>query len=134
MAGVTNIHRAAAAGVVLLPLLGLLGGTRGLAFTMYASSVWFRVDIVATDAEGRSFPIPPTALAAHVGASAAPFFAGSDHDRRTYDVTPLRTQLAEVARLACRVEGARAVAVDVTLFERRRGEVRETKSRARCRT
>lgn len=134
MAGVTNIHRAAAVTVAFLPLMSLFGSTRGLAFTMFASSVWFRIDIVATDADGRRFPIAPTALAAQVGPSASPFFAGSDHDRRTYDVTPLRTQLPDVARLVCRLEGERATSVEVTLFERRHGAIRETKSRARCGT
>ena len=132
MADVTRIHHAAAITVAILPLIGLFGGTRGFAFTMYASSVWFRVDIVATGADGRSFPIAPTALAAHVGPSAAPFFAGSDHDRRTYDVTPLRTQLPAVARLACQVERARAMTIEVTLFERRHDGIRETKSHAKC--
>jgi hypothetical protein len=125
-------HLAAAITVALLPLVGFFAGTRGLAFTMYAESVWFRIDLVAMGADGLPHTIAPTALAPHVGPSASPFFAGSDHYRRTYDVTPLRQQLEEVARLACRVEGGRAVSVEVTLFERRSHGVRETRSNVKC--
>jgi hypothetical protein len=122
---VSHFQRGIAAFVVLLPVL------TGARFTMYASSVEFRLEIVARDPSGGARAISPTALAARVGPSAAPFFAGSDHFRRTYGEVPLRHHLGDVARLACAEDG-QAAEIEVVLFERRRGEVRETRERRPC--
>lgn len=110
-----KIRRAIVIGIMFLPLTGLLVGNGSLAFTMYASSVWFRLDILARGADGRARAIAPTLLAQKVTPSALPFLAGSDHFRRTYDISALRNHLGDVARLACDDD---AVRVEVTLFER----------------
>jgi hypothetical protein len=84
---------------------------------MYARATWFRLEIAARDREGGDHVISPTSLARRVTGSAAPFLAGSDHLRRTYDVGILRARLVDVARLACgEVPGA--TSVTITLVER----------------
>jgi hypothetical protein len=135
---VMRVHHAAAAFVVLLPLAGLVGDA-GLAFTMYAASVRYRLEITATDDAGRRHAIAPTALATRVSPSAAPFFAGADNLRRTYDVRRLRVRLPEVARLACAVDAGRARRVEVTLVElagqapgEAAGAPRTTRAEASC--
>jgi hypothetical protein len=124
---VIRVHHAAAAFVVLLPLAGILGDD-GLAFSMYAASVSYRLEITATGDDGRRYAVAPTALAPRVSQSAAPFFAGADNLRRTYDVRKLRVRLSEVARLACAVEAGRARRVDVTLEERTPGDAGATRT------
>jgi len=106
-----------AAILVILPLAARLVGW-GPTYTMYASSVWFRVDVIAEDAGGHAYPLAPTELAQQVTPSAVPFLAGGDHFRRTYDVAPLRHHLDDLARLACKTQHGRAKAVSMTLFER----------------
>jgi hypothetical protein len=122
---VKPFQRAVAAVIVLVPALS------GARFNMYAASVEFRLEIVAHDASGAARAIGPGTLAKSVTPSAAPFFAGSDHFRRTYGELPLRHQLHQVARLACTADG-RAAEIDVTLFERRRGATRETHEHISC--
>jgi hypothetical protein len=131
MAGVTRFHRAVLVISTLLPAASFFTAGGALGFTMYARTVVVRMEITARDANGRARAIAPTSLAARVGPSAVPFFAGADHDRRTYGDPPLASHLGEIARLACAVDG-HARAVDVTLFERRRGGARETHGRAEC--
>jgi hypothetical protein len=128
---VTLRHRVITLAVVLLPALAYTaGGEAG--FTMYAASVEFRLEIVARDPDGSARALGPTSLASRVPASAAPFFAGSDHFRRTYGELPLRHRLHEVGRLACLADEGRATAIEVTLVERRRGGVTETRERVPC--
>ncbi len=110
-------QRLAAVFAILLPALASLGGG-GLAYTMYARSVWFRLEIVGVDAGGRRHAVAPSMLASRVGGSAAPFFTGSDHFRRTYGVGALESHLAEVARLSCEADERRPAAVLVTLVMR----------------
>ncbi len=99
-----------------LPMLAKVGGG-GAAFTMYATSTWFRLEVVARDADGHARVIAPTDLARRVGPSALPFLAGSDHLRRTNGVEPLRAHLADVARVACLVDPA-ASEIAIALVER----------------
>ncbi len=110
-------QRVAAVFAILLPALASLGGG-GLAYTMYARSVWFRLEIIGADAGGRRHAVAPSMLASKVGASAAPFFTGSDHFRRTYGVGALENHLPEVARLSCEADDRRPTAIDVTLVLR----------------
>lgn len=109
-------HRMAAAAAICLPIVASIFGGR-VAFTMYASSTWFSLQVTATDDLGARRAIAPTDLARRVGPTARPFLAGADHPRRTYDAGLLRARLADVARLACREE-PRARRVRVTLVER----------------
>ena len=126
------MHHAAAAFVVLLPLAGIAGDA-GTAFTMYATSVRYRLEIVATGDDGRRHFVAPTSLATRMSPSAAPFFAGADNLRRTYDVRKIRVRLPDVARVACAVDGA-ARRVEVTLEEHSAGsaEPRITRAEVTC--
>ncbi len=129
---VSRLHNAVAAFAVLLPLAGVLGDA-GLAFTMYASSVTYRLALTGTDEEGRRHAIAPTALAMRATPSAAPFFAGADNLRRTYEVRALRVRLPEVARLACAADGGRAHRVEVLLEEHAAdGALRTSRAEAAC--
>lgn len=112
----TLAHRMAAGLAFCLPMLAKVGGG-GAAFTMYATSTWFRLEIVAHDAEGHARVIAPTDLARRVGPTAVPFLAGSDHLRRTNDAGALRAHLADVARVAC-LEDFAASEVAIALVER----------------
>lgn len=128
----TLAHRMAAAAAICLPILGAAAG-RPLGFTMYASSTWFLVTITAATDHGDR-PVAPSAIAAKVVPSAARFLAGSDHLRRTYDVSPLRGHLDDVARLACE-EAPGARAITITLVERKgspTGPETSTTKRAGC--
>ena len=84
---------------------------------MYASSCWFRVEIIARDADGRAYEVAPTALASHATSSARPFLAGGDHFRRTYDTSALRRHVGDLGRLACEVEKGRAVSIEIALID-----------------
>lgn len=84
---------------------------------MYASSCWFRFEILARDANGRAYEIAPTDLALRATPSARAFLAGGDHFRRTYDTAALRRHVGDLGRLACQVEAGRAATIEITLFE-----------------
>ena len=129
---VTRLHHAAAAFVVLLPVLGHLGDG-GLAFTMYATTERYRLEIVTEQRDGTRVAIAPTLLARRVAPAAQPFFAGADNLRRTTDVRVLRARLHEVAVLACLDAGEGARAVTVSLFEEpTRDAPRTTRAEASC--
>jgi hypothetical protein len=141
---VTRIHQAAAAFFCVLPLIGLASGRGGPTFSMYASSCWFRIAIIARDAEGRPYDVAPTDLARRASPSARPFLAGGDHFRRTYDTSALRRHAGDLGRAACAMERARAATITITLFERdgrdehdgrdaTDGAVRETRAIVSCR-
>jgi hypothetical protein len=134
MAGVTRIHRTAAVFFCLLPLAGLASGRGGPTFSMYASSVWFRIAIVATDAEGRAYEVAPTELARRATSSVRPLLAGGDHFRRTYDTAALRRHAGDIGRLACELQRDRAATIDITLVERTgsSGALRETREHLSC--
>jgi hypothetical protein len=129
---VTLRHRTLAFLAGLLPLA--FAGVDGcnLGFTMYAESVEFRLEITARDASGAGRTINPAALAPHLTPSAVPFFAGSDHFRRTYGQPPLLHHLREAGRLTCAADPNHPATVEVTLVERRRRGVRETRERVPC--
>lgn len=101
---------------------------------MYASSCWFRIEIIARDAEGRPHEVAPTDLALRASPSARPFLAGGDHLRRTYDTAALRRHVGDLGRLACEVERGRATSIELTLVERSGsdGVLRDTRETVSC--
>lgn len=101
---------------------------------MYASSCWFRLEIIARDGEGRAHEVAPTALALHASPSARPFLAGGDHFRRTYDTAALRRHVGDLGRLACVAERGRATSIAITLVERSGsdGSLRTTRENVAC--
>jgi hypothetical protein len=108
---ITRVHTLVACVVcVALPGLSWLDGWGSLAWTMFASSGSFRLQITTTTA-GREQPFNPTALAAHALPSAAAVLAGSDHLRHASSARLLQPSLPELAQLTCRLSGADAVEV-----------------------
>ena len=104
---------------------------------MYASSCWFRFEIIARDTEGRAYEVAPTALASRATPSARPFLAGGDHVRRTYDTSAVRRHVGDLGRLACEVEHGRAATIEIALVERtgtssETRETRETRETISC--
>jgi hypothetical protein len=100
---------------VALPLGSKVFAGGALAYTMYAATVVYRVELAAHDDRGRSWPIAPTDLARFTGPSAAPFLFGAEKARELPQINALRAHLADVGRVAC--AHASATTVDVTLFE-----------------
>jgi hypothetical protein len=100
---------------VALPLGSKVFAGGALAYTMYAATVTYRVEIVAHDDRGRTWSVAPTDLARFVGPFAAPFLFGADRARELPQINALRAHLADVGRVAC--AHASATTVDVTLFE-----------------
>ena len=125
-------HRAIAWSASLLPIVAFVSGGSEVGFTMYAESVEFKLEIVAHDRTGQSRAINPTELAPRVTPSAVPFFAGSDHFRRTYGQLPLRHHLREAGRLACSADQEGAASIEIALFERRRRGTLETRELVAC--
>jgi hypothetical protein len=121
-------HALIATAFVALPAVTLTLGDGAGAFTMYASTVEFRLDLVAHTRAGATVLLAPTSLASSLPPSARPYVAGADHFRRAGDVRVLRHHLDDLARLACRRDDSLAD-VAITLVERS-GAV-ETKSTAR---
>jgi hypothetical protein len=103
---------------VILPAASWAGGGRGrLAFTMYSSSVTYRVDLDWIDQEGRHHSLLPTEVAGEVSFdSAAPFLAGAEMFRTVPQIDALRSHLGDVGRAACRTRPASSV--EVVLYER----------------
>src|SRR5581483_3190898 len=87
-----------------------------LAWTMYARTDEFRLEIVGKERDGRYVYVAPTALASKVAPSIESMFAGSDHFRPYPSIALLRRHLDEVARLAC--DEGPFVSVRVTLEQR----------------
>jgi len=108
---ITRLHALAACAVcVALPGLSWLDGWGSLAWTMFASSGSFRLQITTTTA-GKQASFNPTALAAQAVPSAAAVLAGSDHLRHAAAARLLRPSLPELAALTCGVSRADSVAV-----------------------
>ena len=83
---------------------------------MYSRAGEFRIDFVATGADGHRRSRNPTALAENASAGTASLLAGADHWRQGPSMATLRTHLDDLADHACRETGA--VAVELTLHER----------------
>jgi len=115
-----------------LPGLSWLDGSGSLAWTMFASSASFRLEITTTT-EGHTVAFNPSALAAHAVPSAALVLAGSDHFRHAGSARLLRPSLPELALLVCRVSGADAVEVTLHARPRMDAPVVRTVVKASCR-
>jgi hypothetical protein len=114
-----------------LPLGSWLFAGGGLAYTMYSSTVAYRLEIVAYDAAGRATPVPPADLVPRVSAHAAPFLQGAAQLREVPQIDALRAHLADLGRVACR--HAAAARVDVVLHEKPPGEAADVIRTARVR-
>jgi hypothetical protein len=109
---------AGAVAIIALPALSWLDGSGQLAWTMFARTAQYRLQIVATDRAGHQQPVGPSQLAAAAGSSPAAAHLSGAESWRTHNIARvvLRRHLLEVGQLACRVSGARSV--DLTLWER----------------
>jgi hypothetical protein len=116
----------------LVPGLSWLDGTGSLAWTMFASTASFRLQIETTTA-GRRAPFNPTALALHAVPSAALVLAGSDHVRHAASARLLLPSLPELARLTCRVSAAERVAVTLEWRPREGAALKRAIEDASCR-
>jgi hypothetical protein len=129
----TFSHRVVAALLVFLPLIVSIGGGNA-SYTMYARSVWFRIDVIGHDESGARHAIAPSLLARRAPKSAVPFFVGADHFRRTYGVSALEGRIDDIARLACEIDERKPASVDVTIVVRDGddGPTREKRASAAC--
>jgi hypothetical protein len=100
---------------VAVPLSSWLLDGGNLAYTMYARTFLYRLEIVGRDHRGLTHTIMPYRLAARTDEGAAAMLAGAEHEQRTVRLGPLRAHLDDLAKVACTAELA---AVDVTLHER----------------
>lgn len=124
-------HALMAAVFVALSATTLALGNGGPAFTMYASTVEFRLELVGRARGGGRMALAPSSLAPRLSPSARPFVTGAEHFRRTGDVTVLRRHLKDLGSVACREEGSLAE-VEVTLVERSLGTSKTSAVRVRC--
>jgi hypothetical protein len=101
-----------------LPLGSWIVDGRGrLAFTMYSSTISYRLEMAWLDDGGRRHALPPTAVAENVSFdSAAPFLAGAEVFRTVPQIDALRAHLRDIARAGCAER--RAMAVEIVLHER----------------
>ena len=104
--------------IILLPALSWLDGSGQLAWTMFARTAQYRLEIVAVDEAGGRRLIGSSALADAAGNSPAAAQLSGAETWRTHNIARvvLRRHLLEVGRLACKVSGAQSV--DLTLWER----------------
>jgi hypothetical protein len=93
-----------------------IGGRGRFAFTMYATTITYRVEITQVDGAGRCSTIDPTDVAGEVSSFAAPYLVGMSAFRTVSQVDALRAHLGDVARAACR--SRRGSTIEVALFER----------------
>jgi hypothetical protein len=104
---------------VVIPLASWVIDGRGrFAFTMYASTVTYRLEIAELDEGGVRRTLDPAQVAQDVSSSAALFLAGADAYRTVAQIDPLRDHLRDVARAACR--NRRGSTIEITLRERAR--------------
>jgi len=110
---------AGALAIVVLPALSWLDGSGQLAWTMFARTSQYRLEINALSREGTRRPIGPTELAASIGKVPAAVYLSGAESWRTHNIArvTLRRHLREVAALACRTSGA--ARVELTLWQRR---------------
>lgn len=129
--GMLRRHILVGAAFVAVPAASLLLGDGGLAFTMYASTVEFRLELIGHPRAGGITVLAPTSLAASVTRRARPFVTGADHFRRAGSVLVLRHHLGDLARVACRNDPTLAD-VEVTLVERSSPASSRSTARIRC--
>jgi len=129
---VKRIHALVGGALFIVPMISRLWGSGTLAWTMYARTGEFRLEIVGKERDGRYVYVAPTALASKVAPSIESMFAGSDHFRPYPSIALLRRHLDEVARLAC--DEGPFVSVRVTLEQRddESSPVRATSAESAC--
>jgi hypothetical protein len=103
---------------LVLPIGSWLEGSQAFAWTMFARSGEYRLEVLATDMSGRASVVNPTALAASAAPNARTFLGGADHWRTGSSLYSLRAHLDDLGEHACRE--THAAAVDITLRERLR--------------
>lgn len=129
----TRVHTLVAFVVcVALPALSWLDGSGSLAWTMFASTASFRLEIETTK-DARRAAFNPSSLAAHAVPSAAVVLAGSDHWRHAGSARLLLPSLPELAQLSCRVSGADEVAVALKWRRREDAALERAVAKASCR-
>jgi hypothetical protein len=102
---------------LVLPLASWASDGRGrLAFTMYAASVDYRLEVAWLDGHGLRRPFDPADIAKDVSSSAALFLVGSDAYRTVAQIDALRVHLRDIGRAACRSGGGSVI--EITLYER----------------
>jgi hypothetical protein len=101
-----------------IPLASWVFGGRGrFAFTMYSSTVTYRLEIAWLDARGTRHALALTDVAREVSFdSAAPFLAGADVYRTVPQIDALRDHLRDVARAACGT--GHGPTIEIALYER----------------
>src|SRR5580704_5937312 len=100
--------------VALLVCAGVPVASGGRVYTMYASTVTYRLDVAMTMQDGSKRAVSPGDLAGRVSHAAAPFLTGAESFRTVAQIDALRGHLADVARAGCE-EGA--LSVEVVLHE-----------------
>lgn len=101
---------------VALPLGSwLIDGRGGLAYTMYARTLSYRLEVTALGAGGERHPVELSRVAGAVSSPAAVFIANADAFHTAATIDALRDHLVDVARAACRSVPAEAIAI--TLYE-----------------
>ena len=128
-----RIHAAATLfACVLIPAYSRLTGAGGLAWTMFARSAAFRLELRAVDGEGNTHVLHPAELARKVEPSLRFYLLGADRFH-TWPVGPtFLRHLPELAKLGCDVGDYRTV--ELTLMQRSTldAPLRVTHARAAC--
>jgi len=102
---------------LVVPLASWLFDGRGrFAYTMYASTVTYRLEMASVESSGVRRSIDPSEVAGEVSSPAAPFLGGAGDFRTVAQIDALRAHLADVARAACRVRPASMI--EIVLHER----------------
>jgi hypothetical protein len=101
-----------------------------LAFTMYAATVTYRLEIARWEAGGVRRSLDPTEVAADVSSVAAPFLVGAASYRTVAQIDALRAHLRDVASAACR--NRYGSIIEVTLQERFESSITHRSERVSC--
>ncbi len=101
-----------------------------LAFTMYASTVTYRLEIARWDSGGVRRALDPAEVAADVSSAAAPFLMGAGEYRTVAQIDALRAHLRDVAAAACR--SRHGTTIEVTLQERFDSAITHRSERVSC--
>jgi hypothetical protein len=119
---------------LVVPLASWVADGHGrLAFTMYASTVDYRLDIAQLDNLGARHAVGLTEVARNVSFDwAAPFLAGAETYRTVPQIDALRDHLRDVARAACRNRSGSII--EIALHERPSTRTSDAESADRCTT
>ncbi len=125
-------HAIVGSALFVVPIVSRVWGSGALAWTMYARTGEFRMEIVSQRTDGRYVYVAPTALASKVAPSIESMFAGSDHFRPYPSIALLREHLSEVARLACDEGPFTRVRITLEQREDESSPVRATSAESSC--